>query len=96
MAIWDEKKRKQVIKDHGIDLAKITDIFEDPFGVYFEDHQHSTDEEKRFDVIAKTSHYGLVFSTFVYVDEGGDVRFITARRAEGWMVRDYERNRKRL
>ena len=45
MVTWDEKKRKKVIEDHGVDLA---------------------------------------------------FRLITARLAERWMARRYERQRKRI
>jgi len=40
MFIWDETKREQVIKEHGVDFAKIADIFNDPFALYFEDYEH--------------------------------------------------------
>lgn len=30
MITWDEKKRQRVIKDHGVDFAKIEDAFRDP------------------------------------------------------------------
>ena len=29
MFIWDETKRERVIKEHGVDFAKIADIFND-------------------------------------------------------------------
>jgi uncharacterized protein len=96
MITWDEEKRKQVIDDHGVDFERIKDVFEDPYALYFEDHSHSTEDELRFDVVGATAVYGLIFATYIYTDDGGGVRVITARRAESWMVREYERNRKRL
>ena len=95
MIVWDEKKRKKVIKDHGVDLAKIADLFEDPHAVEFEGFAHSTDDEVRFDIIGLTAAYGLVFVTYIFADDG-TARVITARRAEKWMVSEYEKNRKRL
>lgn len=94
MFVWDEAKRKRVIKEHGVDFAEIEDVFEDAFAVYFEDYEHSTKNETRFQVIGRTARYGLVTVVFVYADEA--VRYITARRAEKWMVKEYEENRKRL
>ncbi|MDQ3375143.1 MAG: BrnT family toxin [Acidobacteriota bacterium] len=93
--VWKESKRELVIKKRGIDLAKITDLFDDPFAVYFEDYEHSTDEETRFEVIGQSAFYGLLHVIFSYADEN-DIFLVTARRAENWMVKEYEENRKRL
>lgn len=88
MFVWDEAKRLKVIKDHGVDFALITDIFDDPFGIYREDAEHSA-SEIRYSVLGLTINYGLVFAVFTY--EGEKIRFITARRAEKWMVKEYEK-----
>lgn len=45
MFVWDETKRRKVIKEHKVDFALLIDAFDDAFGVYFEDFEHSTDEE---------------------------------------------------
>lgn len=95
MFTWKESKRAKVIKKGGIDFAEMTDVFDDPFAVYFEDYEHSTEMETRFDIIGQTVHYGLIFAVFIYADEYR-IHFITARRAENWMVKEYEENRKRL
>jgi uncharacterized DUF497 family protein len=95
MITWDEEKREKVINDHGIDLAEIGDIFGDPYGLYVEDFGHSTEDEDRFDVIGVRSRYGLTFAVYVY-ESDSIIRLITARRAENWMVNEYEKNRKRL
>lgn len=39
--IWDEAKREKIIAEHKVDFAKIKDVFDDPFAVYFDDHEHS-------------------------------------------------------
>ena len=95
MFIWDEAKRRKVTKEHKVDFALLVDAFDDAFGVYFEDFEHSTDDEIRFNVIGQSAIYGLVYIAFTY-DESNDIRLITARKAEGWMVKEYEENRKRL
>jgi len=87
--IWDEAKRQLVIKEHDIDFAKIGDIFDDIYGMYREDVEHS-DGETRYSVIALTAEYGLTFAVFVY-QEDDEIRFVTARKAEKWMVKEYER-----
>ena len=61
MFVWDQTKRRKVAAEHKVDFALIDDAFDDPFGVYFEDAEHSTDAETRFDLIALSALYGLVY-----------------------------------
>lgn len=93
MITWDEKKRLRVIKDHGIDFEKVVDVFKDPFAITSEDHEHN-DFEDRWLVIGRSSEYGLVSVVYTFRDD--DFRLITARRAEKWMTRLYEKQRKRI
>jgi len=88
MFAWDEAKRQKVLADHKVDFALITDVFDDPYALYRDDLGHS-ELETRYTVVGKTARYGLIFLVFMHVGEG--IRFITARRAENWMVKDYER-----
>jgi uncharacterized DUF497 family protein len=88
MFVWDESKRRKVIKEHKVDFALLLDVFDDAFGIYREDTEHS-DDEIRYSVIGLTAEYGLVFTVFTYTDDE-EVRLITARRAEKWMVKQYE------
>jgi uncharacterized protein len=92
MFVWNEAKRLKVIENHKVDFALLTDVFEDPFGVYFEDVEHSDDTETRFNVIGFSTLYGLVYVTFTY--ENNDIRLITAWKAEKWMVKEYEQYKK--
>ncbi len=85
---WDEAKRQLVIKEHRVDFAKISDIFDDVYGLYREDIEHS-DHETRYTVVALTAEYGLTFTVFVY-QQDDEIRFVTARKAEKWMVKEYE------
>jgi uncharacterized DUF497 family protein len=95
MFVWNESKRLKVIEDHKIDLVLIFDVFEDVFAFDFEDYEHSTESEIRWGIIGQTSHYGLIVLIYTIV-ENDDVRFISARKAERWMVKKYEENRRRL
>ncbi len=88
MFVWDESKRLKVIEDHKVDFALLTDVFDDPYGIYRDDFEHSGDEI-RYSVTGLTSEYGIIFLVFTYFDE--KIRLITARKAEKWMVKDYER-----
>ena len=94
MFVWDESKRQKVIQEHSIDFDFIFDVFEDPFAVDFEDSEHSDETETRWGIVGQTAQYGLIVLIYTIV-EPDDVRFITARRAEKWMVTKYEENRKR-
>jgi uncharacterized DUF497 family protein len=95
MFVWNESKRLKVIENHKIDFALIFDVFEDAFSFDFIDYEHSGEVEIRYGVIGETSRYGLVFLIYTIADKD-DVRFITARKAEKWMVKVYEENRKRF
>jgi len=81
MFVWDEAKRRKGIKEHKVDFKLILDVFDDPFGDYREDTEHSEDET-RYSVIGLTAEYGLIVAIFTYSG--------TARRAEKWMVKEYE------
>ncbi len=92
---WRKSKREKVIREHGVDFAEIEDVFEDAFSIDFIDYAHSTEAEIRYGVIGKTARYGLIELIYT-VTEDETIHFITARRAENWMVREYEKRRKRL
>jgi len=95
---WDEDKAAAVNEEHHVEFAKIIDVFSDPYAVEFVDEAHSTEEETRYAIIGLTAPYGLVYLVFTHEEPGyGDVelRFITARPAEKWMVDEYEENKKR-
>lgn len=89
MFVWDESKRRQVIEEHKVAFALITDIFDDPYGIYREDSNHSEDEI-RYSVTGLTAEYGLVFAVFTNTDND-EIRIITARRAEKLRVKEYEK-----
>lgn len=95
MFVWDEAKRLKVIEDHKVDFALIFDVFEDSFAFDFEDFQHSDETEIRWGIIGQTSQYGLIMLIYKNIDDD-DVRFITARKAEKWMVKKYEENKRRI
>lgn len=91
---WNSDKRKKVIEDHSVDFAKMTDIFGDPFAIEFIDEKHSSESELRFALIGLTAEYGLIYLVYTE-DTPNRVHFITARKAEKWMVKEYEHQRRR-
>ncbi len=92
---WNVEKAEKVRQDHKVEFAKLTDIFNDPFAVEFTDENHSTDEEIRFAVIGLTAQYGLIYLVFVESSEN-HLHFVTARKAENWMIKFYEQSRSRI
>ena len=91
---WSENKARKVRDEHRIDFDKIKDVFDDPFAVEFTDETHSTGEEIRFAIIGLTIEYGLIYLVFTEPSEN-ELHFITARKAENWMMKSYEQNRRR-
>jgi uncharacterized DUF497 family protein len=91
---WDEDKAAEVKREHHVDFARIIDIFSDPYAVEYKDEAHSTADETRYAIIGLTANYGLAFLSYTEPAED-EIHFITARRAEPWMVDEYEENRKR-
>ncbi len=87
------KKAKKVAKEHKVEFSKLEDIFRDPFAIEFIDESHSEDDEVRFAIIGLTAKYGLSYLVFTENEE--EIRFITARKAERWMVNEYEEKRRR-
>lgn len=94
---WDEDKADVVNAEHGVEFSGVIDIFEDPYAVEFVDERHSTEDETRYAIIGLTARYGLVYLIFTQGESGveTELHFITARRAEPWMVDEYEENQQR-
>lgn len=90
---WNESKRRKVAKDHHVDFDKVKDVFNDPFAVEYIDEEHSTPDEIRLAIIGITGAYGLTYLVYTEVDD--ELHFITARRAENWMVTVYDERRSR-
>ncbi len=90
---WDENKRQKVINDHNVDFEFIKDIFDDFNAIDGIDDSHSNASEIRFSIIGITAQYGLIFLIYTQSDEA-DIRFITAWKAENWMVDEYEKRKK--
>ncbi len=92
---WNPDKARKVKGEHKIEFDKIKDVFNDPFAVEFDDDNHSTNEEARYAVIGLSAEYGLIYLVFTEISET-HLHFITARKAENWMVRDYEQNTRKI
>jgi len=91
---WDNNKARKVKNEHKIEFDKIKDVFDDPFSIEFTDEQHSIENQVRFAIIGVTGEYGLIYLAFTEPNEA-EVHFITARKAENWMVKVYDKKRSR-
>ncbi len=91
---WETDKAIKVRIEHKVEFEKLSDVFDDDFSVDFIDEEHSTDDEIRYAIIGKTAVYGLIYLVYAPVGEN-NLKFITARRAEKWMVRFYRESNKR-
>lgn len=85
--LWNDKKAAQNLKKHKVSFEDATAVFEDPRMMEFEDEEHSTTEQ-RFNALGLTSK-GLLFVVFTE-EQTGEIRIISARPAEKWMVDYYE------
>jgi uncharacterized DUF497 family protein len=75
---WDDDKAAVNFQLHGIIFEKVFEIFDDPLGVTFADHSHSTDEDREVTIGTTFFDEVLVVS---HVTRGGRTRIISARRA---------------
>jgi uncharacterized protein len=91
---WDTKKSIKVKEQHKVDFDKLEGTFDDPFSVDFIDEEHSTEEETRYAIIGKTAEYGLIYLVYEAISED-ELRFITARKAENWMISLYQKSNAR-
>jgi uncharacterized DUF497 family protein len=82
---WDEKKRQNNIKKHGVDFTEAIQVFRDPLRLEVLDDRWA-DQEERWQVIGFTA-LGVLF--VVYTVRDRTYRIISARRATKHERRDY-------
>jgi len=86
---WDDKKRVENLKKHGLDFADAHTVIEDPLGaesVYFENGEERTNTIGALGpiIVAVATHTSRT-------DEGGEViRIISLRKATSKERRAYE------
>jgi uncharacterized DUF497 family protein len=91
---WDDRKAVRNERLHGVRFADAVGVFSDPHSFEFVDEAHTTESEVRYGIIGLAS-LGMVYVCFT--ERPADrVRIIHARRAEPWMVEEYEKQRKRI
>ena len=84
---WDPKKAAANVAKHGVTFEEAATVFADPLGRIVPDPRHSTEEERY--VLLGLSHQRHLL-VVMYVDRGGRIRIISARRATRRERRNYE------
>lgn len=87
---WDNKKAEANLKAHDVSFDEAQEAFLDPNAVEFYDADHSTQTEKRYNLIGLSSRR-LLFVVYTEL-EGSTVWIISARKAENKQRKLYEGN----
>ena len=85
--VWNARKARINIRDHGVSFEEAITAFEDPFFVIAADDDHSF-EEKRFIILGKSNAERLL--VVAYAERGEDTRLISAREATRKERKNYE------
>jgi len=86
--VWDERKNRINQGKHGVSFADAAKVFNDPNALLLYDSYHSVVEEERFRIIAMARSRILVVC-YCYVEEGEDIRIISARKAGRHEIEQY-------
>lgn len=83
---WDETKRQENLRKHGVDFADAVAVLEDPFNVTLED---DNEHEARYITLGASAIGNVLY--VVWTERGSDiVRIISARRASPGEARSYQ------
>lgn len=74
---WDEDKREENLKRHGLDFIDAPLVYEHPMKLTVESRR--TGEDRKMDIAPL--HGDVLVLTLVYVERGPAVRIISFRRA---------------
>ena len=84
---WDPQKAAANLAKHKVSFEEAATVFGDPLGGIVADPRHSTGEE-RFALLGLSQGRRLL--AIMYVERGGAIRIISARRATSRERRNYE------
>jgi len=85
--VWDPRKSRQNLLDHGISFEEATTIFGDLLAGTIPDPDHSSGEA-RFLTIGLISNGRLIVVS--HIEEGDTIRIISARQATAHERKQYE------
>ena len=84
MIVWDERKRKRNLKDHGIDLAEVACVFDAPMVTVEDEREHYG--EQRLQSLG-WFHDRVVF--LVWMERNDSARLISCRYGDKHETRAY-------
>lgn len=87
---WNEEKAAINLKIHGVSFEEAVEVFFDPNAVEGFDSAHSIDED-RFYIIGFSSRSRLLYVVYAERISENIIRLISARKAEGKMRKEYEK-----
>jgi uncharacterized protein len=87
---WDPRKARANLRKHSVNFVEATSVFSDPLARIFVDEYHSAGEPREI-IIGHSRARRLLLICFTE-PERDRVRIISARRATGKELYDYEEN----
>lgn len=84
---WDPIKAELNQQKHGVTFEEASTVFDDPLAVIFDDEEHSLYETREI-IVGHSIQEKFLFVCFI--ERGGSIRIISARRATSREQRDYE------
>ena len=84
---WDPNKAEANLAKHGVSFEEAVTVFADPLARIFDDEMHSEQEHREI-IIGQSVGQHLLLVCFVEV--GGRVRLLSARRTTRREREDYE------
>ncbi|SDY04660.1 hypothetical protein SAMN05421644_1264 [Allochromatium warmingii] len=89
---WDPKKEVINIQKHGITFEQASYVFADPYALNRYDDERS-DEEDRWLLLGKSMNEVLLVVVHTFKDQDGIelIRIISARKASGNEINEYQR-----
>jgi hypothetical protein len=86
---WDEKKNLTNQQKHGVSFDEAKTVFSDEYARLIADPDHSQQEE-RFLLMGVSNQLRLLLVCHCYREEGGQIRVISARKANKLEQKQYE------
>ena len=88
--IWDKDKAEANSRKHRVSFNEAQTVFYDPNARMIFDPDHS-EEEDRFILLGFSSHLRILVVIHCYREEDAVIRIISARKANRYEQRQYER-----
>ena len=78
--VWDENKHRTNKRKHGVSFEEASSVFDDEYAIYFDDEEHSQDED-RFIIVGLSKFDRLLIVCQCYRENDAVIRIISARKA---------------